>query len=433
MSDTKKKHIQPWQGDRSIKLLKSSRASTSYMKKYYEDLHKKVKLGEPIVWTSTWEPQEIMRAMGLNLFFMVHYSALCAAKQMSKRYLDNLQAHGWSRDICRYCGQRLGILLEKNQSEAPWGGPPKPNLIVRGSVDDIQGKIEEHMAEQMQVPIFLYDRTWFTRTSDNVWRTFDAADYRVDYVVKQYREMIAFLEHFFQIELDMNKLKEAVNHSVEMYRLWHEVDVLRQTVPAPITSADHYPNIIPLQFLRGTETGVEMLRKYRDEVKERVENKIAAVPNEEIRLIWPEIAPWFTPGIFNAFEKEYGAVFVFESYHFQEWYHKVDINDPIKALAQIYGVYVEDYANAPGKCEVIVEMAQNYKADGVIFMLVESCKAYSNAILITQRALAKANIPSMIIKQDIVDIRDWDDQKVKAAIGNFIETLRETKGLSGNY
>jgi len=40
-----------------------------------------------------------------------------------------------------------------------------------------------------------------------------------------------------------------------------------------------------------------------------------------------------------------------------------------------------------------------------------------------QRALSKVGIPSIIIKGDIVDIRDWHDQKIKSEIGDFIETL----------
>ena len=216
-----------WHGDRSTKLLKCSIEATATMKQYYKDMQEAAARGEPIVWTSTWEPQEIFRAMDLNLFYLVHYSALCAARQMSRRYLDNLQEAGWSRDICRYCGQRLGYVLDKNKEDAPWGGPPKPDLYVRGSVDDIQGKIVELIAEEINVPLFLYDRTWPSRVSKGTFHTYDAEEYRLEYTIKQYHQLIAFLEHFFHRELDMEKLKEVVRNSVEMYRLCWETDELR--------------------------------------------------------------------------------------------------------------------------------------------------------------------------------------------------------------
>ena len=210
-----------------------------------------------------------------------------------------------------------------------------------------------------------------------------------------------------------------------MYRLWWEVDMLRKNVPAPITSADHYSNIIPIQFFRGTKQGVEMLTKYRDQVKERVDKGLAAVPNERIRLMWPEIAPWFTPGIFNAFEEKYGAAFVWETaYHFPEWFHKVDPEKPIESLAKLYNApYADDMLNPPCKPEINVELARDHSIDGVVIMWAESCKAFCNSLLLMQRALLRASYPSLIFRGDIVDIRDWDDQKIKAEIGAFIETL----------
>ena len=431
MTTKEREGVVGWQGDKSVKLLKCSTESTGTMKQYYKELHEAKERGEPVIWTSTFEPQEIFRAMGLNLFFMVHYSALCAAKQMSRRYLDNLQKRGWSRDICRYCGQRLGCLLDEHPEDAPWGGPPQPDLIVRSSVDDLQSKIEELMAEQMKCPIYIMDRTWPIRTSKGAWHVLDVPDYRIEYIVKQYRELIGLLEFMFHKTLDMEKLKEAVRNSVEIYRLWWEVGQLRKTVPAPITSSDHWPNIIPLQFFRGTKKGVDMVRRYHDEVKERVDKGLAAVPNERIRLMWPGAPPWFTAGFFNAFEEKYGAVFVWEvyGYHFQEWFHKVDAETPMEALAKLYGIYSEEIMNAPSSVEVMVEHAQEYSVDGVILLLVESCKAYSNSILLSQRALSKAGIPSMILRQDIVDIRDWDDHRVKAQVSAFIETLDPERRL----
>ena len=416
-----------WQGDRSTKLLKCSSETTAIMKQYYKEMHEAKARGEPIVYISSWEPQEIFRAMGIDLFFPLHYSSLCAATQMSRRYLDNLQEAGWSKDVCRFCGQRLGYIIDNNKEDAPWGGMPKPDLFVQGSIDDLQGKIIEYEAEALDTPFYLYDRTWPIRVSSGVYHDFDTADYRVEYVIKQYRELIGFLENFFHRELEMGKLKEAVRNSVEMYRLWWEVDELRRTVPAPITSTDFLPNMPPMWYFRGLEKGVETVRQSRDEVKERVDNGLAAVPNERIRLLWPEVPPWFTTGFFNAFEEEYGAVFAFETYHFPEWFHKVDPEKPIEALAKLYGTYVEETANAPGKIEEQLEVVRTHSIDGVIFMLIESCKALSNAVLLSHRGLAKAGIPSLIIKQDMVDIRDWDDKKIKSEVAAFIETLNPTR------
>ena len=303
-----------------------------------------------------------------------------------------------------------------------------PDLEVKSCVDDLQDKILEYKAKILGHPLYLMDRTWPTRVSSGVWHTWDAEEHRLRYAVQQYRQLIGFLEVFFNRKLDIERLKQAVRYSVEMFRLWWEVDELRKTIPVPITTSDHYSNIIPIQFFRGTQQGVEMLTRYRDEVKERVDKGLAAVPNERIRLFFPEIAPWFTMGIFNAFEQEYGAAAVFDQYHYPEWFHHVDPETPVESLAKLYAApYAEDYANAPGKVEWAVELCREYSVDGAVIMWAESCKAFCNSLLLMQRALNRIGIPSIIVRGDMVDIREWDDQKVKSEIGAFIETLDPSK------
>ena len=416
-------------GERSKKLLNCSTEATAAIKQYFYDIKAAKAAGEPLVWTSTWEPQEIFRAMDINVYFMVHYTVVCAAKGMSARYLDNLQEAGWSKDVCRYCGQRLGFFLDKNHEDAPWGGAPLPDLELVSCVDDLQAKIFQYKADLAGFPVYFTERAWPKRVSKGTWHEWDAEEYALEYSIKQYRQLISYLEHFFHRELNMERLKEVVRYTVEMFRLWWEADELRKAVPAPITAADFYSNIIPVQFFRGTKQGVEMLTKYRDEIKERVDKGLAAVPNERLRLYWPELIPYFTPGIVNAFEEKYGAAIVCETaYHLPEWCHKVDPEKPIEALAKLYdSPYIEDFFNAPGKLETTVELARDFSIDGVIIMWAESCKAFCNTLLLTQRALSKCGIPSIIIKGDFVDIRDWDDQKIKSEIGAFIETLDPTK------
>lgn len=44
-------------------------------------------------------------------------------------------------------------------------------------------------------------------------------------------------------------------------------------------------------------------------------------------------------------------------------------------------------------------------------------------MLLTIRALEEIGIPTLHIVSDMVDVRDWDDAKMKAQVGSFIETL----------
>ena len=67
--------------------------------------------------------------------------------------------------------------------------------------------------------------------------------------------------------------------------------------------------------------------------------------------------------------------------------------------------------------------AKKFKIDGVLYQKIESCRLLSAAMLHTIRALEKINIPTCQIEADMVDVRDWDDAKMKSQVSGFIETL----------
>ena len=73
---------------------------------------------------------------------------------------------------------------------------------------------------------------------------------------------------------------------------------------------------------------------------------------------------------------------------------------------------------------LVGEGPQKFKIDGVIYPLAESCKLLCGPMLLTVRALEEAGIPTCAMVSDMVDVRDWDDVKMKARVSNFIETLQ---------
>ena len=285
-------------------------------------------------------------------------------------------------------------------------------------------KIVWYKSQLLGYPVYYLDSHWPMEVAKGVWHTCDVDDYALDYAVKQYQALISFLENFFHRTLDRERFKQCVAYTTEMFRLLWEADQYRKRVPTPSAAADHFANMIPIMYFRGMKQGVEMLTKYRDEVKERYEKGIAAVPNERVRLYWAEIPPWFTPGILNAFEEKYGAVVALERYHFPEWYGQLDPEKPIEALARMWLAPAEPrHQTAPGKIEMAIEFVREYTIDGVIIVWAESCKALSNSLLVGQRAYSKIGVPALLMSGDMVDSRDWDDAKIKSETGSFIETL----------
>jgi hypothetical protein len=66
--------------------------------------------------------------------------------------------------------------------------------------------------------------------------------------------------------------------------------------------------------LSGTAHGVELLKEAAKEVRQRVENKVGAIPEERHRLVMFNIPPWYRLGFVNYFAEK-GCVFPFGDYN----------------------------------------------------------------------------------------------------------------------
>jgi len=425
-----------FKGERSIKALKCSKIATDFQKNYYKEIWERASQGEPVIWTEVGVPQEIMHAMDIPTFFNPNWSAIIAAKQMAEYYLNVLNEQGYFRDLCRYCSIPLGYFLHDNPDIAPWGGVPKPAAFVMWGGDDPVFKIWELMAKKLNVPLYTYDDTMIaTLPKNNVWETVDqldaynwVEDWRIDYGVKQIEGLIRFLESVTGKTLSMRRLKEVMEKSDEQFDLIGKTMDLAARVPTPMRMGDHMANLISTQFFRGHDFGLAQAQRLYDEVKERVDKGIAAYDNEKVRLMFTGVPNWFTPGFYDSFEEEYGAVFAWMGYLtlVPKWLIRRDLSDPMRALSSRYMNYGAGLL-PPFFPRSLVYEAKKFKVDGAVYEKVESCRFLSGALQLSVLDLERNGIPVCVHEADMVDVRDWDDAKHKAKMKTFIETVIERK------
>jgi benzoyl-CoA reductase subunit B len=421
-----------FKGERSKKFLQSSKAATHYAKQYYKEAQERAAQGEPIIWTNVGVPYEIMYAMDIPILFNLHWSALLAAKQSAAHYLGVLNEHGYFRDLCRYCAMPLGYFLEDTPEDVPWGGLPKPAALVVEASDDPIVRIWELMAKKLDVPLYIWDHTMIAEPpTGQFWETVEHVeaysykeDWRLDYALRETEGLISFLETVTGKTLSEVKLGEVLARSNEQFDYIGKAMDLCAHVPSPISMGDHMANLIATQFYRGHEFGLDQAKRLYAEVKERIDTGLAACENERVRLMYILVPNWFTPGFYNAFEEKYGAVFVWMMYLtiIPRQLIRRDLSDPLRALASRYVHYAE-MSLPPWWPHMVAHEAKKFKIKGAVYEKIESCRMLSGAMLLTISALEKIGIPTCQIEADMVDIRDWDDAKMKAQVGNFIETL----------
>jgi benzoyl-CoA reductase/2-hydroxyglutaryl-CoA dehydratase subunit BcrC/BadD/HgdB len=172
------------------------------------------------------------------------------------------------------------------------------------------------------------------------------------------------------------------------------------------------------QWHRGTPWGVEHARMFYQEVKERVDNREAACQNEKLRLMWIGAGLWHNTAFYQHFEDNYGAVFVCSIYLSiaADGYARDLLDDPLRALASRH-LDMGEYLRQP---EWLVNEAKLHKVSGAVMIVNRSCIRDMGRTF-TKIAFEAAGMPVLTIHADVVDAREWDDEKVKSQVSNFIE------------
>jgi len=412
-----------WQADKSRKQLNTSLAVKSYQKEWFQRTRERVSRGEPFAIAGG--KTEIFTTMDIPVLVIQWWSGIIAAKQLSSYYFDLLDEKGYHQ--CRYCALGLGCTMDNNPERAPWGGLPKPTVImgdtIPGANCDASQRIAELWAREYGASCFQTEETypvwaypnWWERIKDH-WHEI-IEPHRIDMRVEELKGLIRFLEISTGKTFSASKFREVMELVNEQNVYFRKArDLIADTVPCPVSLPDQV-SIYPAQWQRGTEAGRELARMFYEEVKERADNGVAACPNEKLRLMWLGVGLWHNTAFYQYFEEKYGAVFVCSLYLgvAADAYQRNLFDDPLRALAG------REVFIGLGDIHWPVKEAKQYKIDGVIQLVNKDCRESIETPLY-RMAFEKAGIPVLPLYADNVDARQWDDTKIMQSVSEFIET-----------
>ena len=94
--------------------------------------------------------------------------------------------------------------------------------------------------------------------------------------------------------------------------------------------------MVPIVFHMGTQLAYDFFKDLYDELKDKVDNGIGAIPDEKHRLIWGGgLPPWFALTDFNYFKSK-GAVFPVEvTYRVVEAIKNLDLPNVTNPLERV--------------------------------------------------------------------------------------------------
>ena len=435
---------------KSAKTLQTAREAGYFGKRMLAEARKAQEEGQPIGWSmANWyEGDLIAKAMGMHLVYPENYGAFCASLRKAEPYLEMAHSGGFPNTLCGYARNTLGYAksLEENNyvipADAPGGGMARPVLLLAsGVVCDTRYKWFQSLGRYLgDVPVWTLE---IPITGVREYYLPGNKEKNLQFMVKEIREFVSFMENLLKKKLDYDRLEEIVDQAIKTLRLAREVDVLRQAVPSPMVSQDFWSIMIPHLYMPDDPEAYAFYQKVYDEVKYKVDNKIAAIPNEKYRMLFAELPPWHSIGLFDDLAEEFGIALVMESWGYHPPPLLTDevldgVSDPLEIIARLSYCYFMEYTDVARQFDtspqifnaVYLQWAKDYRVDGFFAHPLMSCRPATYTLLHTRNELeAKLKVPGLVVPGDIVDLRVFNPDEALSKVEAFIETMDHYRDL----
>jgi hypothetical protein len=411
-------------------------------KDWFGDFRRRVlEEGEPYVIANAVTPHEIFHAMDVPVVSTPWYSAVIAAKRLSPHYFGLMDRLGYHDRLPRYMSLPFLTTLDGDPARAPYGGLPRPAMMVERLRGDYAQRIFEQWAKALGAPAFMLDSTaltalkprWWEMGWDR-WEELYGTD-RLDFQTDQLEALVRFAE--VTIGRPFNhaafaRQMEAVNAVGALVA--EARDLVAKARPCPVSLPEQLTNVMAATWHRGSQWAIDHMRSYLDELKDRVAGGTGVCADERVRLLWLNNGLWHDTGFYRAFEASHGAVFVWSMYtnFLADGYRKAIHGDPMRALAARHISMNEQLHLPPWMADWIVHQARDFGAHGAVMLVPvgDRLSAYGTKLAIM--ALERAGIPVLEIRASMVDARSWDRARMTATVADFIETrIDRAKGPEG--
>ncbi len=417
-------------GRRSRKDLECTAAAGAHQKAFIADLKRRVvENGEPFVVAQADTPHEIFHVMDIPVVTNQWWSAYIAAKQLSARYFDALSQAGFPENTCRYCSLGLACTLANDPATAPWGGLPRPALLVARLTCDCIQRVFGEWASALDTEFFALeapawetkDACWFEHSRDNWEAVYDTR--RIDLLAGEMEQLIGLLEERTGRRFDHDRFRTLMERINEQEGYIEEATELIATArPCPVSIGEQMSNTMIPQWHRGSEWAVAHARRFRDEVRARVDAGIGCAAHERLRLMWVGAGLWHDPGFYQVLEERHGAVFVWSMYMpFAGPQYLRDIGEnPLRALASRICSMNEVLHLPPWMNSWMTSEAKRWSIDATVILKPAGNRLSQSGINFVSDGLETGGVPVLVLDADMVNASNWDHERMVSKVEAFL-------------
>ncbi len=406
---------------------------------YYRDYAKAHEKGG-IRWAGgAWTFGAIPCGLGDDVYSITsepYAASIAADKEFSTRCLEATERAGYARDLCSYMRNYWGSILI---DEYLWGGRfPKPDFLWQDHICCSHAKWYQVVTDlEKGIPHFSIDVA--------VGPYHEINENKLSYVVGQMHDGIEWLEKVTGRKYDDGRLIQAVHNECRATSRWAEICCLNKAIPAPLEEKTMFSLYVLGTLMKHDKIVADFYDELRDEVKYRVENQIAAIPNEQCRLMSDTQPPWGFLSVFRYLE-QFGAISVGSLYTFgligmfevkpdgtwgprttpQEKGIEITSRDQALRILAEWNLGKPEWQHFYSpylKTDMMVRIAKEWGLHGVMLHYNRGCEGLSLGIAENRLGLIEAGFPVMTFEGNMGDEREFDLVRTTARIDSFMETL----------
>jgi benzoyl-CoA reductase subunit B len=363
---------------------------------------------------------ELFHAMDLAPLMQEIFSVGLAPFHMNEPYIDftNKIGYGDNPTLCNAQRPLIGTYMQ--------GAAPNPDLLFFLSTPCNSLAMTYQVFHNLTgIPMFNMDIPYWAY--DRASKFYDGEI--MDYMIKQIKDLIFWLEKITNKQLDILKLQNTMKLVNQAREYILEFNELLKTVPSPVNSITGFGNFIAMVTRGGHIDSVNLTKFLRDLAAENVKNGIAGVPDEKIRIAWPYTHVFFDRDLFPWLEETFHANVIMDILG----YYQIPPHDTstIEKCYESLAMGTLDFSMI-GTCrgpieyyiDYVLKYIKDYKIDAVIMPMQFACKhAYSMARVTSEAIREELGTPTLIFGCDPYDSREVTSEAIRERISVFLKQV----------
>jgi len=416
--------------DRASIIGRGAQEGAALMRTWFNSLDGAAERGEQAVYVFVMGSfAEIFRAFDLHLVFPEINSLQTAIRHVAHEYLGAAEDYGYSPDICGYVKADVAVQLQGGKH--PMGRIPPPSLALATNACNTYVKWAEFWERYCRVPMVTVDIPGSRSARGSQAPGAPLLEQDREYVEHQLLELIATCQQLTGRVLDIERLREVLDHTNRMARAWKRILELNMTAPAPFNAlVDGTIYLGVLNALRGTLEGAEYFERLVDEMEYKTLRGIGALTDEQYRLLFVGVPCYPIFRRFHEMFADRGGVFVSSTYL---WFasggldlgFQYDLSHPLESLAEGILTGVRHAGDAMlFQDQQLITQVDLFGADGIVYHPVKSCRTVSTGLAGSRKAVMRErDVQCLFIESDMMDRRVVSEAQLKNRIDAFFEGL----------